>query len=100
MDKTDFYVKNIPFPAVTICSNNRIVNRQLESVLLTQPWKGLAKRDPSFAVDLRNSLTALVTAQDAPNILTGLNEDSIRILNEFRDELPIILKKVLVYYFL
>ena len=73
MDNTDFYVKNIPFPAVTICSNNRIVNRQLQSVLLTQPWKGLAKRDPNFANDLRNSITALVTAQDSPNMLTELN---------------------------
>ena len=98
MDNTDFYVKNIPFPAVTICSNNRIVNRQLQSVLLTQPWKGLAKRDPNFANDLRNSITALVIAQDSPNMLTELNKGSIRILNDFRDELPIILKKVFAYF--
>ena len=98
MDNTDFYVKNIPFPAVTICSNNRIVNRQLQSVLLTQPWKGLAKRDRNFANDLRNSITALVTAQDSPNMLTELNKGSIRILNDFRDELPIILKKVFAYF--
>ena len=98
VEKTDFYVKELPFPAVTICSNNRIVNRQLQSVLLTQPWKGLAKRDPNFANDLRNSITALVTAQDSPNMLTELNKGSIRILNDFRDELPIILKKVFAYF--
>ena len=43
IDQTDFGVDKVPFPAITICSNNRIVYRQLESVLRTQPWKGLIK---------------------------------------------------------
>ena len=43
IDRTDFGVDKVPFPAITICSNNRIVYRQLESVLRTQPWKGLTK---------------------------------------------------------
>ena len=34
-------VDKIPFPAITICSNNKVVYRQLESVLRTQPWKAL-----------------------------------------------------------
>ena len=42
IDQADFPVDKIPFPAVTICSNNKIVYRQLESVLWSkQPWKGL-----------------------------------------------------------
>ena len=40
-DQADFPVEKLPFPAITICSNNKIVYRQLESVLRTQPWKGL-----------------------------------------------------------
>ena len=40
-DQADFPVEKLPFPAITICSNNKIVYRQLESVLLTQPWKAL-----------------------------------------------------------
>ena len=42
-DQADFPIGKIPFPAITICSNNRIVYRQLESVLRTQPWKALNK---------------------------------------------------------
>ena len=41
IDKADFRVEKIPFPAITICSNNKIVYRQLESVLRKQPWKAL-----------------------------------------------------------
>ena len=48
VEKTDFYVKELPFPSVTICSNNKIVKRQLESVLLTQPWKGYNKKIENF----------------------------------------------------
>ena len=49
VDSSSYDVAQIPFPAITICSNNKIVERQLESVLLTQPWKGLAKKDLEFA---------------------------------------------------
>ena len=48
VDSSIYDVAQIPFPAITICSNNKIVERQLESVLLTQPWKSLAKKDPEF----------------------------------------------------
>ena len=48
VDSSIYDVAQIPFPAITICSNNKIVARQLESVLLTQPWKGLVKKDPEF----------------------------------------------------
>ena len=43
VDQADFPVEKIPFPAITICSNNKIVYRQLESVIRTQPWRGLTK---------------------------------------------------------
>ena len=49
VDSSSYSVARIPFPAITICSNNKIVERQLESVLLTQPWKGHTKKDPKFA---------------------------------------------------
>ena len=94
LDKTDFYVKELPFPAVTICSNNKIVNRQLESVLLTQPWKGYNKSIPNFAEDFKSALTALVIAQDSPQMLTKLSTGAISILNEHQEALPDIMKKV------
>ena len=45
IDQADFMVDKIPFPAITICSNNKVVYRQLQSVLRTQPWKALVARN-------------------------------------------------------
>ena len=44
-DQADFPVQKLPFPGITICSNNKIVYRQLESVFKKQPWKGLINRN-------------------------------------------------------
>ena len=59
VEKTDFYVKELPFPAVTICSNNKIVKRQLQSVLLTQLWKGYNKKIENFAQDFESAWTMI-----------------------------------------
>ena len=94
VEKTDFYVKDIPFPAITICPNNKIVNRQFESILLTQPWKGYNKRNPSFADDFKSALTALVHAEESPQLLSHLSQSAIDIVNEHKDILPDIMIKV------
>ena len=93
-DQADFPVEKLPFPAITICSNNKIVYRQLESVLRTQPWKGLNKSILNFEEDFINALTALVTAQDDPQRLKELSEGTNRILNEYPNELPKVLRQV------
>ena len=94
VEKTDFYVKELPFPAVTICSNNKIVNRQFESILLTQPWKGYNKRNPNFADDFKSALTALVNTEENAKSLAYLSQGAIDIVNEHKDILPDIMKKV------
>ena len=53
-DQADFPVQNLPFPAITICSNNKIVYRQLESVLRTQPWKGLNQSNYNITQETTN----------------------------------------------
>ena len=53
-DQADFPVEKLPFPAITICSNNKIVNRQLESVLRTRPWKGLTKLNYNITQETDN----------------------------------------------
>ena len=45
----DYKVQNNFFPTITLCSNNKIVKRQLQSVLLTKQWKGLSEKDDDFA---------------------------------------------------
>ena len=97
-DQADFPVEKLPFPAITICSNNKIVYRQLESVLRTQPWKGLNKSSPNFEEDFTSALTALVTAQDDPQKLKELNTETKSILNNYQEELPNVLKQVRLNY--
>ena len=94
VDSSSYDVAKIPFPAITICSNNKIVERQLESVLLTQPWKGLTKRDPKFPNNFKKSLTAIVMARENPPMLDDLDKATVSVLNEFQDSLPEVLKRV------
>ena len=94
VDSSSYDVAQIPFPAITICSNNKIVERQLESVLLTQPWKGLAKKDPEFADDFQKALTAIVMARENPPMLDNLDEGTVTVLNKYQETLPEVLKKV------
>ena len=98
VDSSNYDVAQIPFPAITICSNNKIVERQLESVLLTQPWKGLAKRDPNFSDDFQKALTAIVMARENPSMLNSLDNGTVFILNNYQDSLPEVLKKVSILF--
>ena len=94
VDSSIYDVAQIPFPAITICSNNKIVERQLESVLLTQPWKSLAKKDPEFTNDFKKALTAIVMARENPPMLDNMNDGTVSLLNKYQDSLPQVLKKV------
>ena len=98
VDSSHFDVANIPFPAITICSNNKVVDRQVESVLLTQPWRGLAKRDAEFATHFRRALTAIVMARENPAMLDDLQTGTIDILNKYSEKLFEVLKKVSLPY--
>ena len=94
VDSSSYDVAQIPFPAITICSNNKIVERQLESVLLTQPWRGRTKRDPKFPNHFKKALTAIVMARENPPMLNNLDPVTVSVLNEFQDTLPEVLKRV------
>ena len=97
VDSSIYDVAQLPYPAITICSNNKIVKRQLESVLLTQPWKGLAKRDSKFSHDFEKALTAIVMARENPPMLDNLDDRTVSVLNEYHDSLPEVLKRVSFY---
>ena len=94
VDSSIYDVAQIPFPAITICSNNKIVERQLESVLLTQPWKSLAKKDPEFTNDFKKALTAIVMARENPPMLDNMNDGTVSLLNKYQESLPQVLQKV------
>ena len=44
IEETNFPIWNINFPAVTICSNNKVVKQQFELVLKTAPWNASAEK--------------------------------------------------------
>ena len=94
VDSSIYDVAQIPYPAITICSNNKIVERQLESVLLTQPWRGHSKKDPKFAESFKKALTAIVMARENPSMLDNLDTGTVTVLTEFQDSLPVVLKRV------
>ena len=98
VDSSSYDVAQIPFPAITICSNNKIVERQFESVLLTQPWRGFAKKDSKFAESFKKALTAIVMARENPLMMKNLDEGTVTVLNEFQDSLPEVLKRVSVVF--
>ena len=53
----------------------------------------------NFADDFISALTALVTAQDDPQRLKELTKGAKSILNDYKDELPNILRKVKLIFF-
>ena len=61
---------------------------------MTQPWKGYSKRMPDFAKDFESALTSLVLAHENPNSLSHISQGAIDILNEHKDLLPDVMKKV------
>ena len=54
----------------------------------------------NFKEDFISALTALVTAQDDPQRLKELTKGAKSILNDYKDELPNILRKVNLIFFL
>ena len=66
----------------------------MESVLLTQPWKGYNKRFDNFDKDFKSALTSLVLAQEYPQSLLHLSQGAIDIINKHKDILPDVMKKV------
>ena len=52
----------------------------------------------NFEEDFISALTALVTAQDDPQRLTELTEGAKSILNDYQNELPIVLRQVKLNY--
>ena len=87
----DYKVKNNFFPTITFCSNNKVVKRQLKSVLLTKQWKGLSEKDDNFAENFEKALTAVAFTD--LRTLQNLNNGTITIINEYHSHFPQLLHK-------
>ena len=56
VEETNYAIWNIYFPAVTVCSNNKVVESQIESLLKLQPWKNISKEDENFEINFRDAI--------------------------------------------
>ena len=77
--------------AVTLCPESKISHRKLDNVLKTEEWSLLASEERQ---DIVTALEVISSVNNIPGILEDLNNGVIRILDDFKDKLPEILKLV------
>ena len=98
--KTKSYpIWNIDFPAVTICSNNKIVIRQVDEMLKDEPWKSLSNSNSNFKDNLLSALVVVMNLESNPNILKDDNSlqsetEVAAFLKAFKDQIPYLIQKV------
>lgn len=96
VDTTNYPIWNIYFPAVTICSNNKIVMKQLENEFHTEPWKNLTAHDLNFREDLIKALSATLSFEGRRADTEDENQ-TLRvqqILDVYKDKMPSLIQKV------
>ena len=94
VDETNFAIWNIYFPAVTICSNNKVVESQIDKLLRSQPWKNITKNDSSFEKHFREAITTTVLFDAEPEELDQLDNEVKNVINTHRKKIPAVLQKV------
>lgn len=95
---TNYPIWNISFPAVTICSNNKIDVKQLDQVLEEEePWKTLSSQDPNFKELLDAGLEAYIKMDSNHEVF---KEDSLlyeyvaAFFRAYKNDIPHLIQKV------
>ena len=96
IEETNFEIWNIYFPAVTICSNNKVMESQIDRLLKLQPWKNISLNDTTFQKKFKEAIKTTVLFDAEPETLNDLNDTVIEVLNEYQRKLPSVLQKVYV----
>ena len=96
IEETNFEIWNIYFPAVTICSNNKVMESQIDRLLKLQPWKNISLNDTTFQKKFKEAIKTTVLFDAEPETLNDLNDTVIELLNEYQRKLPSVLQKVYV----
>ena len=96
---TNYPIWNIHFPAVTICSNNKIMSDQFKKVLKRPPWVNLSEEahsDLDFQRDLEKAIKTTLLYETRPELLNNDNLDNQteELMNENRKHLPHLLQQV------
>ena len=96
---TNYPIWNIYFPAVTICSNNKIMSDQFKKVLKRPPWVNLSEEAPSdldFRNDLEKAIKTTLLYETIPELLNSdvLDNRAEELMNENKKHLPSLLQQV------
>ena len=96
---TNYPIWNIYFPAVTICSNNKIMSDQFKKVLKRPPWVNLsveANNETEFRLDLEYAIKTTLLYETNPELLNSDNLDNRteELMNENKKHLPRLLQQV------
>ena len=96
---TNYPIWNIHFPAVTICSNNKIMSDQFKKVLKRPPWVNLSEEAPSdldFRNDLEKAIKTTLLYETIPELLSSdeLDNRTEELMNENKKHLPHLLQQV------
>jgi amiloride-sensitive sodium channel len=97
---TNHPIWSIYFPAVTICSNNKVVASQFRAILKRQPWKNLSTESGDsdlFEKDLKTAVRTVALFNEEPEILEDdeLTIGAKKILDEYKGKLPGLLQSVM-----
>ena len=102
---TNYPIWNIDFPAVTICSNTKVVEAQLKRVLKKQPWNETAENYDDLDVHLKNSIAKTILFEVEPHLLESnqIHETVKNLLDIERNHFPKVMQQVktlvlLAYY--
>ena len=105
-ESTNYAIWNIYFPAVTICSNNKVLDGQLRRIVKKAPWVNMTENStgiPDFdkIKGLKNAISNTILYEVEPHRLKNenLNNSDVYFLNDFKSQIPKAMQQVRFDYF-
>ena len=95
-ESTNYPIWNINFPAVTICSNAKVVEEQLKRALKKPPWNNTAKDYDDLHIHLRDSIAKTILFEVQPHLLDSnqIHETVKNLLDIEKEEFPRLMQQV------
>ena len=103
-ESTNYPIWNIYFPAITICSNAKVVEKQLKSVLKKEPWINLTASSYNAGFDfdleegLKNAISNTILYEVEPFRIKEnsvfMNASDEYLLNNYHHALPKAMQRV------
>ena len=96
---TNYPIWNIYFPAVTICSNNKLMADQFRKVLKRPPWINMseeATNETAFRENLEKAIETTLLYETRPDLLKNdtLDDVTMELMDENKKKLPTLLQQV------